>query len=192
MLIKRKSLIVALVSSFVVSLVLVLTLIGYLAYIQLREENFKRSYQDLLKKVNAKTYAPYIEFSNLEARIEDAGALKGKPAVGGVIKNKGAKNITHLFVKVRFLDNDGATIYEMIFPPQEPSLSDQAFGQVSIPYIYAPPKIILKSGDSLAFKRVIVNCPREILMSLREGLGTGHGSGRWSGKILCEAVSVDF
>lgn len=53
MLIKQKSLIVALVSSFVIVLVLVLTLIGYLAYIELKGEEHKRDYQKLLQKINA-------------------------------------------------------------------------------------------------------------------------------------------
>jgi hypothetical protein len=192
MLIKQKSLVVAIASSLIILLVLVLTLVGYLAYLQLSEENIRRSYQDLLKKVNAKAYARHIEVQKLEARIEDTGALKGKPTVSGMIKNAGVKNITQLLVKVKFLDRDGATIYEAVFPPQEPSLGTAGFSQVTIPYIYTPPRVILKAGDSLSFKRVMASCPREILMALRETGGSGKSSGRWSGKLLCEAVSIDF
>lgn len=59
MLIKQKSLIVALLSSFIISLVLVLTLIGYLVYIELKGKEFKRSYQELLQK--AKTNRPRLK-----------------------------------------------------------------------------------------------------------------------------------
>lgn len=54
MIIKQKSLIVALLSSFVISLVIVLTLIGYLAYVELKKETYKRSYQELLERSNIK------------------------------------------------------------------------------------------------------------------------------------------
>ena len=62
MLIKQKSLIVALVSSFVVSLVLVLTLICYLFYIELKGEEFKRTYQEMLQKVDAKSHPNSARF----------------------------------------------------------------------------------------------------------------------------------
>jgi hypothetical protein len=51
--IKEKSLIVALVSSFVIMAVLVFTLIGYLAYIELKGEEFKNSYEKHLQKIRA-------------------------------------------------------------------------------------------------------------------------------------------
>jgi hypothetical protein len=51
MLIKEKSLVVALVSSFLISLVLIFTLIGYLVYIEIKGERFKASYQQELNKI---------------------------------------------------------------------------------------------------------------------------------------------
>ena len=53
--IKKKSLIVALVSGLVVALVLVLTLIGYVICIELKAEESKRSYQDILRKISPGT-----------------------------------------------------------------------------------------------------------------------------------------
>lgn len=192
MIIKRKSLIVAVVSSIIISLVLILTLIGYLAYLTLREENLKLTYQDLLAKVNAKAYSRYIEFSALEAKMEVSGVLKAKPTVSGTIKNKGTKNITSLLVKAKFLDKDGATIYETAFLPQQPSLSASALKQVNIPYLRTSPKVILKSGDSLAFKIVIADCPREIFLALKETASPGKTAGRWAGKVVCELLEIDF
>ena len=58
MIIKQKSLIVALVSSTVIALVLVLTLIGYLAYIELKGQESRRVYYELLKKTNARFQKP--------------------------------------------------------------------------------------------------------------------------------------
>ncbi len=192
MLIKQKSLIVALVSSFVIALVLVLTLVAYLIYIELRGEEFKRSYQELLAKVNSKVYSKYIEAVKLDAFIEASGALKGKPVIDGVIKNNGSRNITALLMKVKFLDRDGAVIYEVTFHPQEPSLGAQASPQVVIPYLSSPARIILKPRDSLAFKRILANCPREIIQSLQDKSVTARTGGRWSGKLVFEVLSIDF
>lgn len=51
MIIKNKSLIVALISGFLISLVLILTLIGYVVYLELKNENFIRSYEYKLGKL---------------------------------------------------------------------------------------------------------------------------------------------
>jgi len=51
MILKRKSLVVALVSSLVVASVMVLTLVGYLVYLELKDEELKRTYQHLLANV---------------------------------------------------------------------------------------------------------------------------------------------
>lgn len=53
MLIKQKSLIVALTSGCIISAVLVLTLIGYAAYTKIRSDNFRRQYDDSFKKFQA-------------------------------------------------------------------------------------------------------------------------------------------
>ena len=82
MLLKKKSLIVTFVSVLVLSCVLILTLVGYIAYIELKNEESKISYQYLLNRLNAKIYEQYIDISALTAKTEDAGALKGKNVVG--------------------------------------------------------------------------------------------------------------
>lgn len=192
MIIKQKSLIVALVSSFVIILVLVLTLIGYLAYIELKGEELKRSYQELLQKANAKIYSKNLEVSKLTVKIEKTGALKGKPIIEGVIKNKGPKKITNLLINVKFLDKDSAVIYEESFRPQEPSLGATSLSMVSIPYLYTQTKVILKPNDSLAFKKILANCPSEIVMVLREGEPSSKSSVRWMGKLVHEIASVAF
>lgn len=50
MLIKKKSLIVALVSSIVISSVMILTLVGYMVYLEIKSGEFKRTYQHLVHK----------------------------------------------------------------------------------------------------------------------------------------------
>ena len=53
MLIKTKSLIVALLSSFLIALVLLLTLASYLIYIELKTRESESSYQKLMTRLKA-------------------------------------------------------------------------------------------------------------------------------------------
>ena len=59
MILKKKSLIVTLVSAFVLSCVLILTLVGYVVYIEIKNEESKRSYHHSLDKLNATIYEKY-------------------------------------------------------------------------------------------------------------------------------------
>lgn len=190
--IKRKSLVVACTSGVIISAVLILTLAGYSVYTELKGEEFKRSYQELFQKVNAKVYSKHIDVSRLDAKTEDSGALRGKPVVEGIIKNNGTRNIVNLAVKVNFLDKDGAIIYEIVFHPQEPSLGSAGLTQVAIPYLYNPARMPIKPGDSLPFKKILNDCPQEILGELDKNKGFGKIPGKWSGKFSSEIVALEF
>jgi len=192
MIIKKKSLIVALISSFIISCVLVLTLIGYIVYLELKDKELKRSYQYLLQKVNAKLYTKYIEVSKLDATIEKSGPLKGSPIIEGALKNGGYKNITYILMKVKFLDRDGAVIYEVVFHPHEPSFGVGSLTPVAIPYLSSPPKIVLKPNDSLPFKKILSNCPRGITSELKKGADFTKDTNKWSGRFAFEVLALDF
>ncbi|MDD5495551.1 MAG: hypothetical protein PHP46_00445 [Candidatus Omnitrophica bacterium] len=190
--IKQKSLIVAMVSSFVILLVLVFTLLGYLIYIELSGEDFKRTYEEMLRKVNARVYSGNIDIQRLTAKIEKTGPLKGKPIIEGELKNKGPKEISDILIKVKFLDKDGAIIYETVFHPQEPSLGTSGLGSVSIPYFSGSSRLTLKTGGSFPFKRVLNNCPGEIMETLQDTSGYAKGAPRWSGKLTFEVSAIAF
>jgi hypothetical protein len=192
MLIKKKSLIVSLVSSFVIALVLVLTLVGYFFYLEFKGEEFKRRYQDILEKTKARVYSRHIYIADLDARIENTGPLKGRPVIEGVVVNNGSKQITNLAIKVDFLDKDNAVIYEAILRPQEPSLGAASISYVPLPYLRTPPKAVLKPSERVAFKKIINNCPTEVFVDLREGEKPKKAFGKWSGKLTSQPVSLDF
>jgi hypothetical protein len=191
-LIKRKSLIVAFVSSVVIALVLILTLVGYYIYLEFKAEEFRRHYQDLLNKAKAKVYSKYIEIKKIDARIENTGALKGKPIIEGIVTNKGTKDILNLAIRVSFLDKDGAVIYETELRPQEPALENTALPHINIPYLYNSPKTVLRPNESFVFKKIIPSCPTEIFLELREGDKPKKKFGKWSGKLTTYASSLDF
>lgn len=192
MMIKKKSLIVTLISSLVVSSVLVLTLIAYLMYIEMKGKEFKSTYQNYLSKINAKIYSKHIEISKLSANIETSGALKGKPVLEGIVKNTGDKDITNLIIKVNFLDKEGAYIYEALLSAREPSLGSSMLSQVAIPYLPLAAKTLIKGGDTLPFKKVMPNCPSEILVELKKGSWYAKGSRIRPGKLAAEVISADF
>lgn len=53
MMIKKKSLLVALISSAVISIVLILTLVGYIAYLEIKSDETRRESDALLKKIDS-------------------------------------------------------------------------------------------------------------------------------------------
>ncbi|MFA6142227.1 MAG: hypothetical protein WC738_02920 [Candidatus Omnitrophota bacterium] len=190
---KKKSMIVALVSGYVISSVLVLTLIAYAAYLELKNENSNRSYITAMDRLNAGYYAKYIELSKFDARIGSYGTFKGEAIVEGVIKNTGNRGIVDMLAKVKFLDTDGAIIYEVVFRPQEPSLGTVSLTQIAIPYASGSNhRAIIKPGESLPFKKILTSCPKEILSELKTGGAFTKTSGRWQGKVDFEPMLVQF
>ena len=192
MLIKKKSLIVALVSSFVICLVLIMTLVGYAVYLELKDEESRKVYQAMLQKVNAQYYAKHIEVARLSATVESAGALKGQPVVEGIVRNSGYKDISDILLKVKFLDRDGAILYEVVFHPQEPSLGSSSLPNVSIPYFSEHAKTVIRPEGSLPFKRILTNCPAEIIGELKNGKAAKGVAGRWSGRFDYEILAINF
>lgn len=193
MLIKRKSLIVGLVSSMVIAIVLIMTLVGYSIYLEFKNKEFGRVYQELLERAKAKVYSRHLDIFGLDARIENTGALKGKPIIEGAITNNGSKEIVNLTLKLSFIDKDSASIYELMAYPQEPTLGNAVFNRAS-PYLngYARPIDTLQPGQTLKFKKIITNCPTEIFVELREGEKPKKSFGRWSGRLNSEVVSLDL
>ena len=187
MIIKRKSMIVGLVSSVVIALVLIMTLIGYFIYLEFKSREFDRVYQELLEKTKAKVYSRHLDIFGLDARIENTGALKGKPIIEGAITNKGSRKIINLVIKLSFLDRDSASIYELTAHPQEPALGSAVFTHVMI-----SASDLLKPGETLKFKKIIANCPTEIFVELREGEKPTKSFGRWAGKLTSETISLDL
>ena len=192
MIIKKKSLIVALVSSFVIASVLVWTLIGYVIYLEFKDEESKRMYHGVLEKLNARIYSRYIEISKLTVAISSTGPLRGNPMISGVIKNNGARTITDMLLKVKFLDQDNAIIYEVIFHPQEPSLGSASLTQVTIPYLSTSSKIAIAPNDLLPFKKILINCPKEILASMKKWTDFAKRPSRWAGKLRFEVLAIEF
>ncbi|MFH1190439.1 MAG: hypothetical protein V1682_07125 [Candidatus Omnitrophota bacterium] len=188
--IKKKSMVVAFVSILVICLVLVVNLAGYLIYLQLKDDESANAYRERLQRVNAKVYSKHIEIAKLGASYYTSGALSHNAVLEGIVRNDGYRDITDLVIKVRFLDPDDAVIYEVIFRPLEASLGSYgAFPNASIYQVTDASLMSVRPENSLPFKKVLVNCPKEILSELKPGSG---GKGRWSGELDYDILSVNF
>jgi len=192
MIIKKKSLVVALVSSFIICGVLVLTLVGYLAYLELKDKELRSSYQQLLQKVNARLYARHISISGFVTTMKTTGSLKSKAVMEGSITNNGYREISDILIMVKFRDKDDAVLYEVVFHPQESSSGAPRLTQVALPYLSGTPKTALKKGATLAFKKMLTHCPDRILSELEKAGGPSGGQPRWSGRLDFEILSVSF
>lgn len=193
MLIKKKSLIVALISSVVIALVLVVNLAGYLIYLELKDDELARLYRMGLRKINAKVYSKHIEIARLGAGFDATGPLSGDAVIEGIIRNDGYRDITDLFIKVKFLDRDGAALYEVAFHPMEPSLGYYGvFAPGSISYPADSSASVIKPESSLPFKKILADCPKEILSELKANTGSPSTRLRWAGKLDYEILSVNF
>ncbi len=199
MLIKRKSLIVVVLSTIVISTVLACTLIGYYMYLELKEREDERACSNSIKKLEAKIFSKYVDIKGLSYGIEPSGPLKGKPTIKGIIKNRSTRQLYNIILKVKFLDEDGASIYEVIFQPQEPVFGINQLGVMTKAYLTGPQKnMVLEANYSIAFKRTVPNCPKELLQAsgsskrAKSGPAPSKKIGRWSGRLTAEVISLSL
>jgi len=189
MLVKKKSVIVALISGFVLSCVLILTLVGYVAYTELKNEESKISYRRMLGRLNAGIYGKFIEIGGLEVRSDESGALHGKNIVEGTLKNCGEKDVSEILLKLKFFDMEGAIIYEALLDPLGPALGSGGLSQVGISHLLVPDGTFVQKGRSIFFKKILVNCPEEITSSMKPIRGY-KARQKWPGKISYEILSL--
>ena len=187
---KKKSVIVALVSGLVVSIVLILTLVGYSVYLEVKNEESRISYGYVFAKISARVYGKYVEITGLTAKIEKSGVLRDKVVLEGTVKNNGERELFEIIAKIKFLDRDGAVIYEAVSDLLEPALGAGTIGSIKIPYLSYHPRITVKIGGSLPFKKILVNPPTEIYSCLSGEGGFSKNSGIWSGKFDYEIISA--
>jgi len=197
MLIKRKSLIVVALSTIVITAALTSTLIGYYMYLELKGREDERASSEAIKRLQAKIFSKYVDIVGLSYGIEASGPLKGKPTIKGVVANRSTRRLYNVILKVKFLDKDGAPMYEVIFQPQEPAFRIDQLGAMTKAYLTGPKKNYLEADSSSAFKRVIPNCPKELLKGADSGkrpknFPASKRLGRWSGRLIAEVISLNL
>jgi len=159
MIIKKNSIIVAILSSSIIAVVFVLTIIGFYIYINWKEDNNKRQYYDALRELNAKLYEKYVLVHSIIIKIDEQELFKDKPIVEGKITNKSSKRITSLKLEISILDNNNQVLYhDSFYPLRKKSYFDVISDETGN---------YLSSNDTISFKHLLANCPNEIEANLR-------------------------
>lgn len=150
MIVKKKSILVIILSIMLISLVLITTLIGYYLYLNWKEENTKSLYLTSLYELNAKLYAKYISITSILIKIDEEEFFKDKPIMEGHIKNTSNKKIRSLKLKISLLDKDGRVLYMDLFYPLR--IDSHSY---------------LAPNDAISFKHLLKNCPKDITSYLK-------------------------
>ncbi len=160
MIIKRKSLLVILLSTAVISFVLIITLIGFYLFLSWQQETDEYAYKSQISDLNAAIYDTHIYIKGISARIDTDGLFKNKPVVQGRISNKTNKNIISLELRINFEDQKGRVIFMDKFFP--------VYNDFGVGIIAEKTGNYLAPGDSISFKHLLENCPKQILEHLKK------------------------
>jgi hypothetical protein len=112
--IKRKSVMVILVSVSIIAAVLVMTLASmffYLVYLQ-NQESVRTSAK--INRINAKFYSKYIKIEDINTRVKLHTASRDI-MVRGIIRNKGYKVVSSVTVVMDFLDRSRNPVHSSVF-----------------------------------------------------------------------------
>ena len=168
MIIKKKSILVIVLSITLITLVLITTLIGFYLYLNWKEENTKSLYLTSLYELNAKLYAKYISITSILIKIDEEEFFKGKPIIEGRIKNTSNKKIRSLKLKISLLDKDGRVLYMGLFYPLR--IDSHSY---------------LAPNDAISFKHLLKNCPKDITSYLKMKT-------RFAKEKKKEAIDIDY
>jgi len=160
MILKKKSILVILLSCIIISLVLVATLIGSYIYLNWEGDTRFERYTTDLNRANADLYAKDNPVSKLHVKIGDRGYFVGKPIVEGCITNGTKKKILFLKIKISIIDKDNKVLYmENLYPLQAYSYLSPLSQETDN---YLAPK------DSISFKHILKHCPRHVIKYLSD------------------------
>ena len=159
MLVKKKSILVIVLSSAIISFVLIITLIGFYIYLNWKEENNKSAYLNSLYELNAELYSKHVPIYSLLIKLDDDDLFKDKVIVEGQIKNKSNKKILSIKLKISLFDKYGRVLYVDSFYPLKSGsylgLITEETGNYLLP------------DDSISFKHLLRNCPKDIYIYLK-------------------------
>lgn len=160
MTIRRISSQVIVVSSVIICSVFALTLFGFYAYLQWKEEGMRIRYKAAICDIDTHLFEKYV-LINLRAKIAKNGIYKDKPVVEGTIKNISNKQIYSLELKITFYDSQRRVIYQDSFYPISSSF------ETSLTDIGDNTKNLILEGDSSSFTHQLVNCPPKVIYYLK-------------------------
>ena len=182
--IKKKSLLIIILSSLVISSVMALTLFGYYAHLEWKEKGARRNYRRAVYEMNAKLYGKNVSIS-LQAKIDRGDNFKDKPIVEGAIKNNTGKKISALKLKIAFYDNAQRVVYADSFYPVGSRFE-------RIVELGDTTESFLEEGDSLSFTHLLRNCPPKVIAYLKSKLKFAKDTGPRPFKLKLDIEEMDI
>lgn len=149
-------------SSLIIASVLSLTIFGFYAYLEWKENTMRRNYKFALYDLNSYLFEKYLVI-DIWSKIGTEDIFKGKPIVWGTIKNTSNKKIYSLRLKISFCTPQGQVIYLDRFYP----IGLELESLINISDITKKTENFLQEGDSISFKHQLKNCPPQVLNYLK-------------------------
>ncbi|NQT32946.1 MAG: hypothetical protein HQ594_04665 [Candidatus Omnitrophica bacterium] len=162
MFLKRKHILVIVLSSLIIAVVFVSTLVGYSLYVQWKKDSFAVKYRNSVYRLTADLFRKDIVLSNMKVAFAGDEAFSGTPLVEGSLKNNSSKTVTSVLVEVSLRKADGTVIYKDWFYP----LGKKPFAGSSLfPGIKQLGNVLLP-GEGISFRYQLRNCSREVIDQL--------------------------
>lgn len=160
MFLKKKHIIVVMVSSFIVSLVLVSTILGYNLYLQYKKDTFRIKYRNSIAKITADLFSKDLVLSNMKIRFyeNDAKIPADMPVFEGAVKNNSNKTVTLLIIEMSFQDPNGRVLYKDWFYPIGEGRSEN----ISSHYAGNRTGRVLLPGEGVSFRYILKNCSADL------------------------------
>jgi len=179
---KRKSIVVIVFSSLIVAAVLFSTLLGYMLYVQWKEDSFVLKYHNSIYKLTAELFRENVSIANTKVRLEGAEPFPQMPVLEGSIKNSSDKTVISVLVEISFREPDGSVVYKDWFYP----LGERSF---SNPIMFSGVKRaenVILPGEGISFRHLLRNCPRELVPMLSSGSNFARNSAEGKIALVCE------
>ncbi|MEA3489076.1 MAG: hypothetical protein U9R44_01880 [Candidatus Omnitrophota bacterium] len=188
MFIKKKHILVIILSSIIITAVFVSTLIGYTLYIQWKKDSFELKYRNSIYKLTAELFRKDVFISNVNVKILNNMARPDVPVFEGTLKNNSNKIITSILLEVSFQGQDGTVAYKAWFHP----LGEQYPGDFTLSPVKRQTRNILFPGKGLSFRHPLRNCPREIVTEVTAKSNFAKNDSKRSIKLVysIEGLSV--
>jgi len=190
--IKRKSLVVILISSLVISAVLVLTIIGFSLYLGWKGKDLSKTHSLEIAGLNASLYGQHINVSGLSAKKGREGIYKDKFLIEGAIKNTGFRTVGSLMLQVDFLNASHEIIRSETFKPLASSLPPSKTSIAALSIFVSGKELPLAPGKSVVFKHILSSQKDKDVISPIKFKRYATNPNEWSGKFGHRITMVKF
>ncbi len=158
--IKKKSIFVIFLSSFLITLVLIATLLGTYLHLGIKAEENEAFYYKSLGDSNAQLFSKQILMTSPVLKLGEEGHYEGKPIVEGMITNNSSKKIISFRLRLSILDKDNRVLYiESIYPLHGHGILSPLSDETSS---------FLSPGNSISYKTILRHCPRHVIKTLQQ------------------------